>query len=89
LKFQIFDLIYNTKGIDKSKYLQELLNYESLRGFENNKYDLRKILENADWSLNHKRKDGGHSSLGLRSVMRRNPSAIDSADLEKALHKNE
>ena len=94
LKFQIFDLLYNTSGIEQDKfgnrttYMQELLNYESKRGFNSNKYDLKKILQHADWSLNHKRKDGGHSSLGLRSIMRRNPSAIDYSDLEHSLNKD-
>lgn len=94
LKFQIFDLLYNTSGIEKNrsgertKYMQELLNYESHRGFENKWYDLRKILEQADWSLSHKTEKGGHSSLGLRSVMRRNPSAIDYEDLKFALNKD-
>jgi hypothetical protein len=94
LKFQIFDLLYNTSGIEKNrsgertKYMQELLNYESHRGFENKWYDLRKILEQADWSLSHKTEKGEHSSLGLRSVMRRNPSAIDYEDLKFALNKD-
>ena len=91
LKFQLFDLLYNTSGIEKDSvgrrtaYLQELLNYESKRGFKSNKYDLRKILQHADWSLNHITKSGTHSSLGLRSIMRRNPNAIDYEDLEIAL----
>lgn len=94
LKFQIFDLLYNTSGIEKNrsgertKYMQELLNYESHRGFENKWYDLRKILEQADWSLSHKTEKGGHSSLALRSIMRRNPSAIDYEDLRFALNKD-
>lgn len=94
LKFQIFDLLYNTSGIERDEagnrttYMQALMDYESRRGFNSNRYDLRKILEHADWSLNHKRKDGGHSSLGLRSVMRRNPSVIDYSDLEHSLNKD-
>lgn len=93
LKFHILDAVYNigNNGLLKKspKWKKELETYESSSGYSIKDYDVSKILVNGDWSINHRTRDGKHhSSLSVRSAMRRNPQKIDTNHYKDVLNAN-